>query len=278
METPTPTPTPTSTPIPPQTPTPQQKKQPTTQMLYKQLYIVHSRYTKDTLVQTPNGPRFSQSSKIRAYRGVKDLVTTHRKNDINAWRRILATTDYTTIESRCESPSCSNNTNTSDNKIGRLHDNVLIGLHLSGALSKHGYKVLWTKEFPVGDPNVCVFTKKDAKAAIIGSIDMICEGPNGELVVAELKTLETYYDLSLEELFLKEEHAIQLEIYSFLLEFMSNATECGDIKIDHCLLIGYDGKNGVSGIWKIKRNPDKWIKGIGLEEHRTPIEMFIKLV
>jgi hypothetical protein len=201
-----------------------------------------------------------------------------------------------------------------DLKMGNEHDAILSGVHLCTFLNKQGLRVIVANEVPVGHPDLRIrsdpypkfmgqgrFMGEDGKerrwgktheqfligckasSGIIGSIDMLCLDKSDNLVVVDLKTVKkSYGKMKLEELVMKEDHAIQLELYAALLEYMSrrmmlkvNGNPENHLRVAYGVIVGIDTSNGVMGMWKVKRNTEKWILAKGMENRRKPIKIII---
>lgn len=164
----------------------------------------------------------------------------------------------------------------STRELGELeHDGTLSGLHLSSALSESGLSVICPNEFAVGHPSLLVYPPnyKNKKCFTpTGSIDLICKDLDGNLVIADLKTLECKPKNEIDFFIVKEATAIQLHFYMYLLERM--AKEAGvNLKIEYGVIIGYSNRTipCKTGVWKVHRNMDKWMDSKGIESYRHPI-------
>eukprot|EP01118_Nematostelium_gracile_P006005 TRINITY_DN1918_c0_g1_i1.p1 TRINITY_DN1918_c0_g1~~TRINITY_DN1918_c0_g1_i1.p1 ORF type:complete len:297 (+),score=74.48 TRINITY_DN1918_c0_g1_i1:71-961(+) len=105
----------------------------------------------------------------------------------------------------------------------------------------------------------------------IGSIDVVCYDPKiSSFVLCDFKTLISKYDSELDKLILRQDHAIQLSFYCYILEKMAKMANL-NIHIDYFLLFGYDPNGGRIGAWKIFRNDQKWLGAKGLEKHWQPL-------
>lgn len=174
------------------------------------------------------------------------------------------------------------------NGIGKNHDSVLSGLFLAKIMSNYGLRLVTTSEVNVGHPDLRVKSVGQGSGeqmygGMIGSIDLLCLDRDNNLVIVDLKTVNNVYtNVPIEVLMMKEDHAIQMELYAYMFEYMSlrmmktmEGHVGNSLSIAYNVIAGYDTANGTFGLWKVKRNPDKWILSKGIESRRNGIVLLI---
>jgi len=239
--------------------------------------LIESQYSNVFQI-TEKGPRYT-GLKGKHYVGVKTVVHNHRKED--AWRDTIKT-GFEAMEPFLPLNSTKRDVPNPTEKINKIHDTVLWSIHKAASilemLNKHKIKVIKWDEFPVGDPEIKVkqSPKSDLEVGVIGSIDLLCKDENENLIICDLKTItQVYHDITLQDLILKVDHARQMEMYALLLEKMGSLHDI-QIEVKYFVLIGYDsnyGSKGRIGLWKIDRNPKKYIETVGLEDRFDKIKI-----
>lgn len=162
--------------------------------------------------------------------------------------------------------------------IGKDHENLMAAMQ---ALTGCGLHLL-RSEFIVASTELAVNDNPTSDKGgnwihPLGVIDMVFVSSQGELVVGDLKTMPPpAYNpkkLTVEQYLLRQNYFFQMEMYSLLLEHIAKAYMPG-VKVAYHVLILQDTYpsspegNGSVKVFRIERNPQRWLGAKGLEEQR----------
>lgn len=155
-------------------------------------------------------------------------------------------------------------------EVVKSHNSMMGMLSILGKL---GVIVLTPTEFAVCDTDMKVsfsHSTVDMRAPL-GAIDSLLYDPSiKKFVVCDVKTVTSGQSQHLKDLVVKECHAIQLSMYSKMLENMAKRADI-DIEVGYMLIIGVDYDKNQAGAWRIERNDEKWLLGKGIEENWHPL-------